>query len=240
MALSALNLIAQVKARCGRSGDTVLLTDTVVLAFLNDAQRNIVESVIDLQCMQMDSKDSLDISAGTMRYGITDITNTLIDDTNAIPAAIFNVIELDGNESTPLQFLPTDEFDLNYPDLTSTDYPASQPSVWTRRGDYVSGKIEIYPACTTDHDSNTIRVIGTWYAKDFSATTGTRASQLTNADNGLIFWGLKESWGIIGGEYGQVEVGKWEAKYQQWLEQYRDNNGTLHEWEANLYHTEIE
>ena len=69
------------------------------------------------------------------------------------------------------------------------------------------------------------------YAKDFSETDTTRASEIDDVDEGLKSYSLSKAWGAIGNIDKKREC--W-AEFQDWLLDYRENNDVVHEWDYNL------
>jgi hypothetical protein len=238
MAKYAEELITEVRTRCGRTNDDILISESRVLDWLNEAQGDIVDNCPGLSCVDMISK-SWDISHDTKRYSTADLTD-INDDFTLGAAFITGVWFIDGNQSVKLTYLPIDQLDQQYPDLTSTDWNQGNTSVWTLRGSTSNGLVEIHPACVSADSTKKLQATGTWYAKDFTGVDSTEVSDLSNADQGLIYYALKESWAAIGEARGDSEAGKYEAKYNAWLDGYKQRNGLMPQWDSNLYGGEME
>lgn len=230
MAYSCVSLIAEVKAVVGRTDDTVHITDARTMNWLNDAQDAIVEACPELDFLRFSNRTSLDTTV-VLKYAISDIT--VGDETIYTKICYLNEIYyLDGVESVKLNFVMTDEFDKEWPDPTHADVPRGKPEWWTKR----AGNIEIYPVCLTAYADNDLRFEGTRYAKEFTAADTTRVSDLSKADEGLLRWAVSRAWGYIGTADKEV---LWDAKFNNWLADYKAQSERMHEWDGNLFSDNI-
>ena len=98
---------------------------------------------------------------------------------------------------------------------------------WTRRG----GNIEIAPRPSSDYDGLALRVEGTRYAAGFSVDS-TEVSDISNADKGLIYYGVAESYGEMGDENKSAI---WKTKWLNWLDQYKSDYAKIAEYEGGLF-----
>jgi len=231
-------LVDEVRAIVGRPDDTKLVTDVRVTRWLNEAQRKIVEQVPGLHGTTFTNAESLDTTQ-VVKYAITDIT--VGDSTSDYEICrVTDVWYLDGNESRKLKFTFIDEFDEIYPDPTHSDVPKDRPERWTRRGGY----IELMPMVVTAYCDKDLRFDGDYYAGDFT-TNDASASDISGADAGLIKYAVWQAWEAIGGPQGLIEAPKWKRRWSNpdplpsesggWLEGFKAQNDTLHEWDGDLY-----
>ena len=220
-------LTDDIQALCGRTGDTILITDARCARWLNEAQRIIAEKVPGLHELTFKNTTSFDTTA-TLRWSLAEITSGLLDVTTSSRVAhTFATWYLDGNESKKLTYVPVDEFDEIYPDPTHTDIPASLCNVWTRRGNY----IEIMPICLTEYHDDDLRFDVGVYPIDI---TDALSSSLNNADEGLIAYGVWQAFVAMGVEKA-TDAAIWRTQFYTWLEDYKDQNDTMPEWSGNWY-----
>ena len=217
----------EIQALSGRTGDTVLITDARCARWQNEAQKMIAEKVPGLHELTFKNTTSFDTTA-TLKWSIAEITSGLSDVTTEKRVAhVFDVFYLDGNRSKKLDYRPVDEFDVLYPDPTHSDIPHTLCKNWTRRGDY----IEIMPLCLTEYHDDDLRFDVGVYPIDI---TDALSSSLNDADDGLIAYGVWKAFEAIGVEK-QADALKWKATYYEWLEDYKDQNDTMYEWDGNWY-----
>ncbi|KKN49901.1 hypothetical protein LCGC14_0638270 [marine sediment metagenome] len=220
-------LTDEIQALSGRVGDTALITDARCTRWENEAQRIIAEKVPGLHELTFKNTDSFDTTV-TLRYSLAEITSGLSDLTteNRI-AHVFATTYLNGNETRHLKYRPVDEFDEMYPDPTHTDIPHTISTNWTRRGNY----IEIMPLCLTENCDKDLRFDIGVYPIDITAAI---TPSLNDADDGLIAYGVWHAFVAIGAEKA-TDAAIWKTKFFEWLEDYKDQNDTMHEWDGNWY-----
>ncbi len=227
-ALTCDELIAEVKDYIGRPTDTALITDTRVLRWLNEGQREIAEQVPGLTELEMKNLTSVDFSENSA-YAMADWTSHLTDVTTSNRIAhIKDAWYIDGADSYRLKFYPTDDFDDNWPDPTNSDFQAFRPSSYTRRGDY----IEVAPICATTYCDKTFRLDAYVYPTDFTATDSTHTSDLDNCDEGLINHAVWKAWAAIGRIDNAVS---WKNRWDSWLDDLQANNDKMTSWIPNIY-----
>lgn len=237
MSLSLPELIDEVKELMGRGDDSVVITDARVLRWLNDAQKDIAEKCPGLQCLEMKNTSSVDTTQ-KLEYALADWTSSVVTPSDTADVStenrichIWNVWYIDGNESRQLHFKPTDEFDTDRADPTHDDYQTYKPDQWTRRG----SNLEIRPLCSCSYCDKDLRIDCGVYPREFTATDSTEASVLDDADEGLILYAQSRAWSYCGGDRAAQEAAtKW-AQYLAWQEDYKNANGVMHEWYANIY-----
>lgn len=229
MALTGDQLTDEVKDFVGRSTDTELVTDARVARVISAGQVKIVEKCPGLHSLTFRNTTSLDTTQ-TLRYAISDITTVGDASTDTWPCRIWDAWYLDGNESIHLIFAHTDEFDTEYPDPTHSDFNPDLPKHWTRRGN----NIEIYPLCATAYCDKDLGFAGDFYPRDLT-TNSTKVSDISGADEGLIMYGIAEAWAMIGNPASILKSQAWHNKFNTWLEDFKEQNDTLHEWDGNLY-----
>jgi len=241
MPLSCQEIIDEIQARVGRPNTAVLIDTTWLTRRINEAQKFLVENVPLIPSQTFKNITSLD-TTDTFRYAITDIT--VGDLTTNLPCHITDVWYLDGNESRRLKFVPIDEFDLRHPDPTHADENREKPKEWTRRDNRY---IEMYPYCASGYWDKDLRFDGDFYAADFT-TDSTELSDITRIDEGLILYGVWQSWKAIG--VATPGVNAQEAKAMKawsnpqydrmgespgWFETFRQQSESLIAWSGNLY-----
>ena len=229
MALTGENLVDEVQVACGRTGDTVLITDARITRWLNEGQRVIAEKVPGLHELTFKNTTSLDTTV-QLSWPLSDVTSGLLDDTASNHVAhTFKVTYLDGNETRSLTYQPVDEFDCAYPDPTHTDIPHTQPVIWTRRGN----SLEIMPLCLTEYCDKDWRFDFGFYPVDFT-TNDSDTSDLNDADEGLIAYAVWKAFVALGAERA-TDAAVWRTEFYGWLEEYKDQNDTMPEWSGNWY-----
>jgi len=226
MAYTGEQLIDEVQALCGRTGDTILITDARINVWLNEAQKRICEDIVGIKTLTFKNAKSLACVSDQMAYAINDIT-TGSDNTAQKVCHIFGVSFLDGNNSYKLDYIPIDEFDEEYPDPTSSDFATDKPLRWTRR----AGNIEVFPLPSTTYADYTLRVDADFYAADFTLNS-TEYSDITNADDAIIFYSLAKAWQAIGETAKSTEN---KAYFAKWINNYKEQNDNLHEWEGSMF-----
>ena len=222
-------LTDEIQALCGRGGDTQLITDARVTRWLNEGQRKIAEMVPGLHELTFKNTTSLDTTV-QLSYPLADITSGFLDDTSSNHVVhVFDVVYQNGNETRWLKFRPIDEFDMMYPDPTHTDIPHTRPVSWTRRGN----NVELMPLCLTEFCDKDLRFDVGFYPVDFT-TNDSDESDLKDADEVLIAYGVWKSFVAIGAER-VTDAAVWKTEYSNLLEEYKDQNDTMHEWDGNWY-----
>jgi hypothetical protein len=233
--LGLTELIAEVRACIGRENDTTLITDERIKRWLDKAQEDIAERVPNLNVLEFKNTDSVDFTAGKLAYDLKDWTSPITtpvggtDSTETVRVCyMFGATFSNGSDSVNLQYLPTDQFDAQFPDPTHSDSLFGRPEYYTRRGN----NIEIYPVCSTAEDGIAFRLDGQFYPADFTSTDSTAYSTLERADDILIAYAVFKAWAYIG--TGDEAAG-WLAKYTNLLDNYKNRNDVMHEWDANVY-----
>lgn len=237
MSLTAEELTDEIRALVGREGasDKGVITDARCARWLNEAQNDIAENCLGLEKLQFDST-TLALSTDDCSYDINDIT--FGDTTDEGVVDIFGVWHIDGANSIRLEFEPVDDFDELLIDPTSADHSAARPTRWTRRGD----NIVVAPRPSSDYNGDPLRVTGQRYPQEFTTNDST-GTELPNADQGLVYYGVAEAWGAIGGVEGKMESIVWRKKYTNpdpvnedygWLEKYRNKHSRMEAWDGNI------
>lgn len=235
MSLCCASMVIEVGDLVGRTPSTdPLITSARVMRWFNEAQREIVKKTPGLPHLSTINNTSLDFSSGTSRYSIGDITNPFTDTTEGGLCYLFNVWYQNGLKTVKLHYVHTDEFDMEFPDITHSDFPADKPLYWTRRG----SKIETFPRCATSYEGYPLMVSGTWYARDFSAADTTRLSDISGIDQGLIYYAIAEAWGAIGDD---AKAASYKLKFSNpsneggFLEKWKDSQTIVYEWDSNVF-----
>jgi len=234
MALTGAELIDEVQAVTGRTASGEPLADvTRCIRWINEGQEKIARECVNLECLSFDNRSSIDTTQ-TLRYAVADIT---VGDASTLERVnrIFDVYYLDGLESRKLTYMFTDDFDAEYPDPTHTNVAKDRPTHWTRRGN----NIEIFPLCLTAYCNDDLRFIGDFWPHDLSVAD-TTYSDISGGDEGLIAYAAWKVWGAIGSPKGTLEALKWKKAFNDWLDDFKTDNETLHEWDGNMYGNAIE
>ncbi len=218
-------LVDEVKEMCGRPTDTVLLTDTRVTRWLNEAQRDIAERCPGLDELSFKNVSSLALVTDTISYAIGDIT--VSDSTLNTVCDIYNVFHMKGSDSCRLDFLPNDEFDSILIDPTSSEHSAMRPARWTKRG---STYIELAPRPSSDYNGDYLRVDGMFYPLDFTVNSSNE-SELDDADEGMIRYAISHAWAAIG-DFDKSAA--WMMRYEEWIEKYKENYAIMDAWNYNF------
>lgn len=235
MALTGEELTDEVQAVTGRTTSGEPLVDTTrCTRWLNEAQERIARECVDLECLHFKNTDSIDTTQ-SLRYAINEISVGHKDSTTTEVNRIFEVYYLDGNESRRLIWIFPDEFDAMYPDPTHSDIAWDKPTHWTRRGT----NIEIFPLCACAYCDKDLRFEGDFWPHDLTTDDPTY-SDISGGDEGLIAYGAMKAWGAIGGQQATLEELKWKKKFNDWLDDFKIDNETLHEWNGDMYGSDID
>lgn len=203
MALTLSELIVEVKALCGRTGDTVLVTDTRVTRWLNEAQDAIVR--VCTGHLDLETRGNLaTLLNGTYQYALSAVTPSVVH--------VLEAAYIDGTQSRELDYIDTDEFDDDYPDPANMGVTGI-PKVWTRRGQY----LELYPVPGSAEVGKAVKINYTKTPTAFAAATPTATCSMLECDNGLIWYALAEAWTVIG--QNDSEVTKYKTLFKNWLEE---------------------
>lgn len=232
--LTGEELIDEVQAVTGRTASGESLADvTRCIRWINEAQEKIARECVDLECLHFKNTTSLDTSV-QLKYDIADIT---VGDTSTAEKVnrIFNVYYLDGNESRKLIWTFPDEFDEMYPDPTHSDIAKTSPTHWTRRGNY----IEMFPLCLTAYCNKDLRFEGDFWPHDLSVADATY-SDISGGDEGLIAYAAWKIFNAIGGNTATLEALKWKKTFNDWLDDFKTDNETLHEWDGKMHGEELD
>jgi hypothetical protein len=227
--LTGEQLIDEVRALTGRGTDTVLCTTERINRWLNEAQEKIVRECPGLPCRHVEDVSAWTCVTTDNEYDLTDL-----GDGSWVPAHIETVWYRNGNQGYRLDFMPADEFDENYPDPTDTDaYSPHAPVAWTRKGQ----KVYVAPFPSSDYaaalagdETGTYRVAYTAFAEDFTANDA-NTSDISMADDGLIFYAVAEAWGAIGSEEKRII---WKQKFRNWLDEYYAQYSKMSAWDNNV------
>jgi len=251
MSLTGELLVDEVRDMVGRGGSDTqgTITDTRVTRWLNEAQSRIAQECPGLPELDFRNPAVGDattafthtIATDQITYAIGDLTfsggpsyNDLTDERAWF---ISNVWHIDGANSIRLNYIPTDEFDTFSIDPTSSDAVTDRPTRWTRRGN----NIEVAPRPSSTYNGDGLRVDGMRTPQEFTTNDAT-ASELENADEGLIMYAVAKAWQSIGDE---ARYNVWMQKFTNpnptatqtigWIERYRDDYSIMEAWDANYY-----
>lgn len=205
-------LIATIRARAGRSNDSVVITTAFVLDALNEAMLHIVRKspgLIDLV--------TEDVTTFTIA---TD--DTTVDISSLDPAHIDKIWILNGEDTRRkgLEFMPKDEFFRRF--INIADESEQEPWIYTRYGK------TLYFNCPVSSDYNglNLRIDYTKWATVFPDVASTNTSDLLNSDKGLIHFALAEIFDTLALSVPRLETKalKTRIMFNAWLEEYQDYN----------------
>lgn len=209
------NLIATIRARAGRSNDTVLITTSFVLDALNEGQLGIVKRIP--RQIDLDKSDSETYQIST--------DDTSINITTLDPAHIGGIWILNGSSTrrAGLKYLPLDEFRRKYP-LVSEE-SASEPVEYTRQGN------TIYFNCPVSSDYNELylRIDYTKKPDEFDSVDSDETSELSDSNEGLILYTLAKVYNELALAQPKFETKaiKTLALFEKWLAEYMEYNDML-------------
>jgi hypothetical protein len=237
MSLTLTELIAEVRSNVGRLTDTLVITDTRITRWLNDAQRHIVRDIVGLVGRDVKDVTSLDLVSSQLSYSIESITPKV--------AHVLKLYYYDANtgstESRSMDYLALDEFDNKFPRPDIVD--ENKPRAWTRRGNSI--EIMPIPSATYSDDpgNKVLRLDYTAYAPDLSGVSDTsELSVMEDADEGLLYYATAKAWEKIGGT-GEQLYALWMNKFTNptdqsgkkgWLERYKEKSDTMLAWDGNI------
>lgn len=202
-------LIDTVRARAGRTSDTVLITEAFVLDALNEGQIQIVQRTPRLIDLDKSSTTDYQIS--------TDDTSINIATLN--PAHIGGIWILNGADTRQagLKYRPLPEFRKKY--IPIANQSSGEPTEFTRQGN------TIYFNCPVASDYNELylHIDYTAWANDL-ANNATSTSELSNSDEGLIYFALSRVYDEIALAQPQFEnkALKTRALFENWLSEYQN------------------
>jgi len=203
-------LIAEVQALCGHTGDTVLITTARVIRWLNEAQDDILSVCpkhIDLETKHV---TALTLADATWSYSFASVSPTVEN--------IHQVFYLDGANSRELDYLDTETFDDKYP--SPADLSDGVPKYWTRR----VNTIEVYPVPTASEAGKYLRLNYTKKPTAFSSGSLTATCDMTDADQGLVYYGVSEAFAAIGGQ--AESASDYKQRYLAWRDDYEAQKDT--------------
>lgn len=231
MALTGAELVDEVQVLVGRRSGQVLVDNTRVTRWLNEAQKKIAEECPDLDCLHFTNSASYDTTE-TILYPVNEITLGLCSTAETV-CYITDVFYLDGNETRKLEFIHPDVFDEEYPDPTHTDIPKSRPTHWTMQADLSGGSVKMMPFCLTEYCDKDLKFEGTIYPRDFTTEDGS-VSGIKDADDVMIAYAVWKAWGAIGDTEEEL---KWSAKFNGELERIQTQSSRYHSWDGNIFYT---
>jgi hypothetical protein len=79
-----------------------------------------------------------------------------------------------------------------------------------------------------------LRFEGDFWPHDLTTDDPTY-SDICEADEGLIAYGAWKAWNSIGGRDAAIESLKWKKTFNDWLDDFKDRNEVLHEWDGKEY-----
>lgn len=234
MALTGAQLTDEVQAATGRTGDTVLIDNTRITRWLNEAQEKIAEECPNLDCLQFTNTSSIDTTE-VILYPVNEIT---VGESTTCERVcyIYDVFYLDGVESRRLEFVHPDVFDEEYPDPTHSDIPKSRPTHWTMQADLSGGYVKIMPMCVTAYCDDDLKFVGSFYPGEFTVEDAS-VSDLRGCDDALSAYAAAKAWGYIG---KTEEEAKWWTKFQGEIDRIQTKSARSHGWEGNIFYSEYE
>jgi len=205
-------LITTVRARAGRSNDSVLITTSFVLDALNEAQLHIVRKSPGLEDL-----NTIDETTFTISTDDTEVDISTLD-----PAHIGKIWILNGEDTRQagLKYVDKEKFFEDY--IPISEQSESEPWKYTRYG----RKIYFNCPVSSDYDSLNLRIDYTAWATPFPDVESTAQSELSNSDKGLILFALTEVYDTIALSVPGVQnkATKTRLMFEEWLSEYQDYN----------------
>lgn len=208
----AATLIANVRARAGRSNDTTLITAQFVLDALNTAQREVAQSTprqVDL--------DKTDESTYTVSTGETGFDITTLD-----PQHIGHMWILNGGDTRRkgLQYMPLPQFRGNF--VPVSQQAPDEPWIFSRQGNTVLYNVPISAAI----DGLKLKIDYTKKPTEFPDITSVAESDMSDSDNVLTFFALATCFDAMSSSVPRFTTNalKAWADYEKWLLRFRDEN----------------
>lgn len=238
MALTGEEITDEIRELVGRSGSAAMgvIDDTRAARWQNEAQQRIVEKCPGLPSRQIEDISSFNCVSDQINYSFASFC---ADRKMCHPLRLYY---LNGKSSFELDYMPEDEFDAEYTDPTHSDYSPGQPANWTRKGT----NIVIVPRASTDYagtagdTSGIFKFVYTAYAEDFT-TNDFDGSDISNADEGLIYYGTWKAWAAIG---NATKEKSWQKKWSNpsprgnedygWLEKFKTLNDGMLAWDGSI------
>jgi len=205
-------LITEVQALTGREDDTVLINQARVTRFLNEAQNDIVRNCLGHLDLETKNATAIAMIADTYSYDLTSLSPTVL-----YPLRAFY---MDGSASQVLEYIDTEVFDNVHP--SPDDEADGIPVEWTRR----AATVEVYPVPTAAEAAKYIRMDYTKKPTAFAVASLTAECDMSDADQGLLYYAISEAFIAIGNK--DQESASFKQKYLSWLEDYRQQKDGLY------------
>jgi hypothetical protein len=208
----AATLIANVRARAGRTNDTTLITAQFVLDALNVAQREVAQSIprhVDL--------DKTDEVTYTLTTGDTGFDITTLD-----PKHIGYIWILNGGDTRRkgLQYMPLPQFRRRY--VPVSEQSPDEPWIFSRQGNEVLFNVPVSAAI----NGLKLKIDYTKKPTEFPTIASTATSELSDSDNVLTFFALATCFDAMATSVPRFianALKAW-ADYEKWLLRFRDEN----------------
>jgi hypothetical protein len=208
----AATLIANVRARAGRSNDTTLITPQFVLDALNEGQSEIVLRVPRQIDMDKTDETTYTISTNDLGFDITTLD----------PAHIGDIWILNGSDTRRqgLKYMPLTQFRDRF--LPVSEIGTGEPRIYSRQGNNILFNVPV----SEDLNGLNLKIDYTKKATDFPNITSTAQSELSNSNNVLTFFALATCYDAMSSSVPRFTTNalKAWADYEKWLLRYRDDN----------------
>lgn len=209
---SPATIISNVRARAGRSNDTVLITVDFVLGALNKAQKEIVRRIP--RQIDMDKSDTTTYQLST--------DDESFDISTLDPAHIGHIYILNGGSTNQngLKYMPLQQFRERY--LPISEQGASEPWIWTRQGNTA------YFNCPVSSDFNELYLHIDYTDKptEIPNTISTTVSEISDSDELLTFFALAtcfDAMAVAEPAFAANAIKEW-SNYEKWMQSYMDEN----------------
>lgn len=208
----AATLIANIRARAGRSNDTTLITAEFVLDALNEAQIDVVRNTP----RQIDM-DKTDESTYTISTGDTEIDITTLD-----PEHVGHMWILNGGDTRRkgLSYMELPQFRNRF--IPVSEQAPDEPWIFSRQGNNILFNVPVSSA----YDGLSLKIDYTAKPADFASITSTAVSELSDSNNVLTFFALATCFDAMATSVPRFTTNalKAWADYNKWLLIYRDDN----------------
>ena len=208
----AATLIANVRARAGRSNDTSLITAQFVLDALNKAQTEIVNRTP--RQVDMDKTDETTYTISTSDESID------ISTLNALHVGYIWILNGGDTRRKGLQYMPLPQFRSNF--VPVSQQSSDEPWIFSRQGDNILFNVPV----SSGYNGLNLKIDYTATPTEFASVASTAVSELRDSNEVLTFFALAtcfDAMAVSVPRFTTNALKAW-ADYEKWLLRYRDDN----------------
>jgi len=208
----AATLIANVRARAGRSNDTALITAQFVLDALNKAQTEIVKQIPRQIDMDETDETTYTISTDDESFDISTLD----------PIHIGGIWILNGADTrrAGLKYMPLPEFRRKY--VPVSEEGSDEPWIYSRQGNHILFNCPV----ASDYNGLYLKIDYTATPTEFATTASTATSELDDSNEILTFFALATCFDAMAVSLPKFTTNALKAwmDYEKWLARYKDDN----------------